>query len=193
YTVLKPLDHRAEILFRLRVCNRRSVESKRVAFAGHRRLAQVAAGALKAAQRVRRKRTRVEPCRRWLLPAHAAFVAAAAAGGRAATTTPRTTRRFATAAERGNAARRLLRETDRQHPLFHDILTLRGSDWPRRLAIQAFPFAATLDKIAHIDDIVRAQNDVIAAGTQSISRFDCNLPLTWVTKNFQAADDAPTV
>ena len=164
-----------------------------MAFAGDGGLALVAAGALKAAQRVRRKRTGGASCRRRLLPAHAAFLTATTAAGRAATTAARATGRFAAAAQRRNPARRLLREANRQHPLFHDILAFRGSGGPRRLAIQALPFAAALDEIAHVDNIVRAQNDVIAAGAQSISRCNSDLPFAGVAQNLQAADDTPTV
>jgi len=97
------------------------------------------------------------------------------------------------AAQRRHSARRLFREANRQYPLFHRILALRGSGGPRRFAIQALALAAALDQIAHVDDIVYAQNDIIAAGAQRVSRFDRDLPFTGVAKDFQAADDTPTV
>ena len=128
-----------------------------------------------------------------LLSADAAFLTAAAATGGAAATAARAARSLAAAAQRRHAARGLFREANRQHPLFRDILALRAGGGTRRLAIQPLPLAAALDKIAHVDDIVGAQNDVIAARAQSVAGRDGDLPFAGMAKNFQAADDAPTV
>src|SRR5689334_7989120 len=159
-----------------------------MAFAGNRRLAQIAAGARVSGERAGRAGSR-----RGRLLAHGAFPTGAAAVGRAAATAARTARGLAAAAQRAHAARRLFGKANRQHPLFLDILALRGCGGPRRLAIQPLALAAALDQIADIDGIVRTQDDVIATRAQRISRGDRDLSFAGMAKDLETADNTPAV
>src|SRR5690349_6401778 len=157
-----------------------------MAFAGDRRLAQIAAGARGGGYRAGRAGSRSGQ-----LLVHGAFLTAAV--GRAAATAARAARGLATAAQRGHAARRFFRKANRQHPLFLDILALRGCGGPRRLAIQPLALAAALDQIADIDGIVRTQDDVIATRAQRISRGDRDLSFAGMAKDLETADNTPAV
>jgi len=77
--------------------------------------------------------------------------------------------------------------------LFNGILTLCAGSGLRWLAIEPLALAAALDKIAYVDDIVRAQNDVVAARAERISGLDRDLPFTGMAKNLEAADHAPAM
>src|SRR5512144_944357 len=159
-----------------------------MAFAGERRLAQITAGARVGGERAGRAGSR-----RGRLSAHGAFLTAAAAVGRAAATATRAARGLAAAAQRGHSARGFFGEANRQHPLFLDILALRGWGGPGRLAVQPLALAAALDQIADIDGIVRAQDDVIATGAQRISRGNRDLSFAGMAKDLKTADNTPAV
>jgi hypothetical protein len=119
----------------------------------------------------------------------------ALATGMTSTAALRTALRYTSGAQRCDAAGGLFVVADGQDPLFRDVPTGIVDARSRRLALPGMPFTllALLDELADVDGVILADDDVVAAGAESVTTLYEGQVLAGMAKDFQTANNSPTM